>query len=108
VVASSERLASGGDHLSTDDSGHLCTDDSPAATTASAPSDLPAEATTSATGSLTSGGDHLSMCAKVKRSSPPSPYGGEDMTIQALELGARRKAVLAVWPQPRNRSSPPS
>jgi hypothetical protein len=108
VVASSERLASGGDHLSTDDSGHLCTDDSPAATIASAPSGSPAEATTSATaasqaaattsapGSLPSGGDHLSMCAKVKRSSPPSPYGGEDRTIQALELGARRKAMLAV------------
>jgi hypothetical protein len=50
-VASSVRLASGGDHL--------CTDGSPAATTTSAPSGSPAEATTSATGSLTSGGDHL-------------------------------------------------
>jgi hypothetical protein len=36
VVASSERLASEGDHLSTDDSGHLCTDDSPAVATTSA------------------------------------------------------------------------
>jgi hypothetical protein len=50
-VASSERLASGGDHL--------CIDGSPAATTTSAPSGSPAEATTSAMGSLTSGGDHL-------------------------------------------------
>jgi hypothetical protein len=108
VVASSERLTSGGDHLSTDGSGHLCTDDSPEATTALAPSGSPAEATTSATGSLTSGGDHLSMCSKVKRSTPLSPYGGEDMTIQALELGARRKAVLAVWPQPCSRSLSPS
>jgi hypothetical protein len=36
VVASSERLASGGDHISTDGSGHLCTDDSPAVATTSA------------------------------------------------------------------------
>jgi hypothetical protein len=62
VVASSERLASGGDHLSTDGSGHLCTNGSPAVTTTSALSGSPAEATTSATGSLTSGGDHL--CAR--------------------------------------------
>jgi hypothetical protein len=93
VIASSERLASGGGHLSTDGSGHLCTDDSPAVVIISAHAPLrkgprlclptggnneaikakelearwqvalmvlPAEATTSATGSLTSGGDHLS------------------------------------------------
>jgi hypothetical protein len=99
-VASSERLASEGDHL--------CTDGSPAAATTSAPSGSPVEATTSAPGSLPSGGDHLSMCATVKRSSPPSPYGGEDKTIQALELGARRKAVLVVWSGPCSRSLPPS
>jgi hypothetical protein len=93
VVASSERLDSGGDHLSTDGSGHLCTNDPPAVATTSARAPLrrgpcprlptgggneaikakesearrqvapvvsPAEATTSAEGSLTSGGDHLS------------------------------------------------
>jgi hypothetical protein len=93
VIASSERLASGGDHLSTDSGGHLCTDDTPvvAITSACAPLQKgprprlptggdneaikakelearqqvalmvsPAKATTSATGSLTSGGDHLS------------------------------------------------
>jgi hypothetical protein len=59
----------------------------------------PAEATTSAAGSLTSSGDHLStddsghLCtgglpamaaasARAERSSPPSSYGGEDKTIQ--------------------------
>jgi hypothetical protein len=47
LKASSERLASGGDHL------------------------------------CTSGGDHLSVCAMARRPSPPSPYGGEDKTIQA-------------------------
>jgi hypothetical protein len=87
VVASSKRFASGGDHLSTDGSGHLCTDGSPTTTTTSPPSGSPAEATTSATGSLTrgsdhlyagqppSGGDHLSMRAMAKRSSPPPPTG---------------------------------
>jgi hypothetical protein len=50
-VASSERLATGGDHL--------CTDSSLAAAATSAPSGSPAEVTTSAPGSLTSGGDHL-------------------------------------------------
>ena len=84
-----------------------------------------AEATTSAVGSLTSGGDHLStddsghLCTgglsvtaaaspRAERSSPPSSYGGEDKTIQAMEQGARRKAVLVVWPGPRSRSLPPS
>jgi hypothetical protein len=59
----------------------------------------PAEATTSATGSLTSGGNHLStddsdhLCTgglpatataspRAERSSPPSSYEGEDKTIQ--------------------------
>jgi hypothetical protein len=58
-VASSEPLASEGDHLCTDGSDHLFTDGLPAATTTSAPSGLPAEATTFAMGNLTSGGDHL-------------------------------------------------
>jgi hypothetical protein len=44
----------------------------------------------------------------AKRPSPPLPYGGEDKTIQAMELGARRQAVLAVWPGPRSRSLPPT
>jgi hypothetical protein len=64
-----------------------------------APVVSPAEATTSAVGSLTSGGDHLStddsgnLCtgglpvmmaasARAKRSSLPSSYGSEDKTIQ--------------------------
>jgi hypothetical protein len=70
-VASSERLASGGDHLCTDGSDHLCTDGSPAVTTTSAPSGLLVEATTSATGSLTSGGDHLCVGQPPRRWRPP-------------------------------------
>jgi hypothetical protein len=68
----------------------------------------PAAVNTSAPGSLPSGGDHLSKRTMVKRSSPPSPYGGKDKTIQAMELGARWKAVLAVWPRPHSRSLTPS
>jgi hypothetical protein len=81
----------------------------------------PAEATTSATGSLTSGGNHISTddsghlytgglpataaaspCAE--RSSPPSSYGGEDKTIQERDRhlqGVRR----LVRPPGRRRSS---
>jgi hypothetical protein len=70
-VASSERLASGGDHLCTDGNDHLCTDGSLAATTTSAPSGSPAEATTSAMGSLTSGGDHLCTGQPPQRWRPP-------------------------------------
>jgi hypothetical protein len=99
-VASSERLASGGSHLCSErlasGGDHLCTND------------LPAAATTSAPGSLPSGGDHLSVRAMAKRPSPLSSYRGKDKTIQAMELGARQQAVLAVWPGPRSRSSPPS
>jgi hypothetical protein len=51
-VASSERLASGGDHLCSErlisGGDHLCTDGSPAPAATSAPSGSPAEATTSA------------------------------------------------------------
>jgi hypothetical protein len=111
-VASSERLASGGDHLCTDGSPAAAATStpsgSPAATATSAPSGSEAEATTSAPGSLPSGGDHLSMRAMAKRPSPPPSYGGEDKTIQAMELGARRQAVVAAWPGPRSQSSPPS
>ena len=70
-VASSERLASEGDHLCTDGSDHLCTDGSPAAMTTSALSGSPAEATTSATGSLTSGDDHLCAGQPPQRWRPP-------------------------------------
>jgi hypothetical protein len=59
-------LTGGGDHLSTDDSGHPCTDGLPAMTTAS---------------------------PRAERSSPPSPYGGEDKTIQERDRhlhGVRR------------------
>jgi hypothetical protein len=62
-VASSEWLASGRNHL--------CTDGSPTTTTTSAPSGSPAEATTSATGSLTSGGDHLCAGQPLQRWRPP-------------------------------------
>jgi hypothetical protein len=63
----------------TSGSDHLCTDD------------LPAAATTYPSGSLPSGGDHLSVHAMAKRPSPPPSYGGEDKTIQAMELGARQQ-----------------
>jgi hypothetical protein len=51
-IAGSERLASGGDHINIDGGGHLCIDDS------------------------ASSGDHLSMYAAAKGSSPPYSYGG--------------------------------
>jgi hypothetical protein len=78
-IASSERLASGGDHLCTDGSGHLCTDGSghhctngsPAAATTSAPSGSPAEVTTSEADSLTSGGDHLCAGQPPQQWRPP-------------------------------------
>jgi hypothetical protein len=44
----------------------------------------------------------------AKRPSPLPSYRGEDKTIQAMELKARRQMVLAVWPVPRSRSSPPT
>jgi hypothetical protein len=135
-VASSERLASGGDHL--------CTDGLLAATATSTLSGSLAEATTSTptarqrrwrppllraacqrrrpplhrrlasggnhlcAGQPPNGGDHLSVRAMAKRPSPPPSYRVEDKTIQAMELGAQRQAVLAVWLGPRTRSSPPS
>jgi hypothetical protein len=86
----------------------------------------PAEATTSAVGSLTSGGDHLStndsdhLCtgglpataaasARAKRSSLPYSHGSEDKTIQERTRhphGVRRLVqppgdVGAVWPAAR-------
>jgi hypothetical protein len=76
----------------------------------------PAEATTSATGSLTSGGNHLStddsghLCTgglpataaaspHAERSSPPSSYGGEDKTIQ--ERGRHHRDVRRLVQPPK-------
>ena len=79
-VASSERLASGGDYL--------CTDGSPAAATTSAPSGSPAEATTSPPGSLTSGGNHLYAGQPPQRWRPPQrARHGEEALAPALLRG---------------------
>jgi hypothetical protein len=66
--------ASGGNHLSTDDSGHLCTSG------LSVTADTPAHA---------------------KRSSPPSSCGGEDKTIQ--ECGRHLHGVRRLVQPPRKR-----
>jgi hypothetical protein len=75
----------------------------------------PAEATTSAAGSLTGGRDHLStddsghLCtgglpatatasARAERSSPPSSYGGEDKTIQERDHHHRARATSCTTP----------
>jgi hypothetical protein len=80
----------------------------------------PAEATTSAMGSLTSGGNHLStddgghLCTggllatvatspRAERSSPPSSYRGEDKTIQ--ERGRHLRGVRRLVQPPRRRQS---
>jgi hypothetical protein len=65
-------LTSGGDHLSTDDSGHICTGSLPATAVAS---------------------------PRAERSSPPSSYGGEDKTIQ--ERGRHRRGVRRLVQPPR-------
>jgi hypothetical protein len=70
-------LTSGGDHLSTDDSGHLCTGGLPATAAAS---------------------------ARAERSSPLSSYGGEDKTIQEHDHHLRSVRRL-VRPPGRCRSS---
>jgi hypothetical protein len=62
-MASFERLASGGDHISTDSDGHLCTDDSPAAAITSAFTPL------------------------RKGPRPRLPTGGDNEAIKAKELG---------------------
>jgi hypothetical protein len=76
----------------------------------------PAEATTSAVGSLTSGGDHLSTddsghlrtsglpamavaSARVKRSSLPSPHGSEDKTIQERGCHPPRHTTSCTTPR---------
>jgi hypothetical protein len=70
-------LTSGGDHLSTDNSGHLCTGDLPTTATAS---------------------------ARAKRSLLPSSYGSEDKTIQ--ERGRHPRGVRhLVRPPGRRRNS---
>jgi hypothetical protein len=74
VVASFERRASRGDHLSTDGSGHLCTDDSPAVAT-------------------------TSMRAPLQRGPRPRPpTGGDNEAIKAKEWEARRQVALTVSP----------
>jgi hypothetical protein len=140
-IASSERLASGGDHISTDGGGHLCTDNSPAAAITSACTPLqkgprphlptgggggdneaikvkepevwrqvaltisPAEATTSAVGSLTSGGDHLStddsghLCTSVIPANGGRPSTRKKVLAPVLTAGVRtipsKNAVVA-------------
>jgi hypothetical protein len=74
MVASSERLASGGDHLSTDGSDHLYTND------------LAAVATTSARAPLQRG------------PRPRLPTGGGNEAIKAKESEARRQVALMVSP----------
>jgi hypothetical protein len=126
-IASSERLASGGDHISTDGGGHLCTDNSPAAAITSACTPLqkgprphlptggdnvaikakepevrrqvaltvsPAEAITSAVGSLTSGGDHISPPAAATTSAPMGggcPSMHEEVLAPVLTAGVRTR-----------------
>jgi hypothetical protein len=85
VVASSERLTSGGDHLSTDGSGHLYTDGSPAVATTSTPSGRlctngsPATAATFAVVACQQ--RRPSQCPRRGPRSRP-PNRGEDKTIQ--------------------------
>jgi hypothetical protein len=74
VVASFERLASEGDHFSTDGSGHLCTDDSPTVAT-------------------------TSMRAPLRRSPCPCPpTGGDNEAIKSKEWEARWQVALTVSP----------
>jgi hypothetical protein len=129
-IASSDRLASGGDHLSTNGGGHLCTNDSPAVATTSARMPLrkgprprlptggdneaikakesearrqvalmvsPAEATTSAVGSLTSGVDHLGTddSGHLRTSVVPvnggRPSAREEVLAPVLTAGVRTR-----------------
>jgi hypothetical protein len=69
-------LTSGGNHLSTDDSGHLCTGGLPATAAAS---------------------------PRAERSSPPSSYEGEDKTIQ--ERGRHLRGVRRLVQPPGRRQS---
>jgi hypothetical protein len=73
-VASSERLASGGDHLSTNGGGHLCTDDSPAVVATSARTPL------------------------RKGPRPRLPTGGNNEAIKAKESRVWRQVALTVSP----------
>jgi hypothetical protein len=73
-IASPKRLASGGDHISTDGDDRLCTDDSPAAAI------IPA-------------------CMPLRKGPRPRlPMGGDSEAIKTKELEARRQAALMVPP----------
>jgi hypothetical protein len=73
-MASSERLASGGDHISTDSDGRLCIDDSPTATITSA-------------------------CTPLRKGPHPRlPTGGDNEAIKAKEPEVRRHMALTVSP----------
>jgi hypothetical protein len=77
-IASFERLASGGGHISTDGDDHLCTDDSPAAAI-------------------------ISACTPLRKGPRPrlptgGGGGGDSEAIKAKELEARGQATLMVSP----------
>jgi hypothetical protein len=73
-IAGSDRLASGGDHISTDGGGHLCTDNSPAAAI-------------------------TSTCTPLwKGPRPRLPTGGNNEAIKAKEPRVRRQVALTVSP----------
>jgi hypothetical protein len=76
ATTSATGLTSGGNHLSTDDSGQLCTGGLPATTAAS---------------------------PRAERSSPLSSYGGEDKTIQ--ERGRHLRGVRRLVQPPGRRQS---
>jgi hypothetical protein len=81
-MASSEWLASGGDHISTDSDGRLFTDDSPAAAITSA-------------------------CTPLRKGPRPRlPMGGDNEAIKAKELEARRQVALIVTPAAATTSAP--
>jgi hypothetical protein len=73
-IASSERLASRGDHISTDSGDHLCTNNSPAAAITSA-------------------------CTPLQKGPRPRlPTGGDNEAIKAKEPGVRWQVALTVSP----------
>jgi hypothetical protein len=81
-IASSERLAGGGNHISTDGGGHLCTDNSPAAANTSA-------------------------CTPLRKGPRPHlPTSGDNEAIKAKELEARRQVALIVSPAAATTSAP--
>jgi hypothetical protein len=137
-IASSERLVSRGDHLSTSGSGHLCTDDPPAVAITSTRTPLqkgprprlptggdneaikakksevwrqvaltvsPAEATTSAVGSLTSGGDHLSTDDSGHLANGGRPSVREEVLAPILTAGVRTRPSKNADAAPRRTTS---